>query len=115
MPILNEGGWNGRGVEISVECDARQPVAAVAEPLSAVAAGDLFGPEGGYGAGARFLESLLEGEETVLPVSSMDAGDEELLGVRGGFLEKPSRLMRFDVVAIQFSSGIFFPHFFTFL
>ena len=43
----------------------------------------------------------------------MDAGDEELLGVRGGFLEKPSRLMRFDVVAIQFSSA-YFPAFFYF-
>jgi hypothetical protein len=74
VPILNgRTGWDGRGVEISVECDAREQVAAVAEPLSAVAAGNLFGPEGGDGAGARFLESLLEGEETVLQVSSMDA------------------------------------------
>jgi hypothetical protein len=63
-----------------VECDARLPAAAVAESLSAVAAGDLFGPEGRYGAGSRFLESLLEREETVLAVSSVDAGDEELLG-----------------------------------
>jgi len=74
VPILIKGGgWNGRGVEISVECDARLPVAAVAEPLSAVEAGNLFGPEGRDGAGARFLESLLEGEEAILPVSSMDA------------------------------------------
>jgi hypothetical protein len=71
--IVSEGSWNGRGVEISVECDARQQVAAVAEPLSAVAAGNLFGPEGRDGAGARFLESLLEGEEAVLAVSAMDA------------------------------------------
>ena len=70
--MVSEGSWNGRGVEISVECDARQQVAAVAEPLSAVAAGDLFRPEGRDGAGARLLESLLEGEETVVPVSSMD-------------------------------------------
>ena len=63
-----------------MECDARQQVEAVAKPVSAVAAGDLFGPEGRDGAGSGFLESLLEGEETVLPVSSMDAGDEELLG-----------------------------------
>jgi len=67
------GDWNGRGAEVSVECDARQQVAAMAEPLSAMAAGDLFGPAGGYGAGSRFLESLLEREETVLPISSMDA------------------------------------------
>ena len=67
------GGWNGRGVEISVECDAGEQVAAVAEPLSAVAAGNLFRPEGGDSAGSRLLESLLDGEETVLPVSSMDA------------------------------------------
>ena len=51
MPILNEGGWNGRRVEVSVECDARLSVAAVAEPLSAVATGDLFGSEGRDGAG----------------------------------------------------------------
>ena len=56
-----------------MECDARIPIAAVAESLSAVAAGDLFGPEGRDGAGSRFLESLLEGKETVLPISSMDA------------------------------------------
>jgi hypothetical protein len=35
-----------------VECNAGQQAAAVAEPLSAVASGDLFGPEGGDGAGA---------------------------------------------------------------
>ena len=52
VPILNKGGWNGRGVEISVECDAGEQVAAVAEPLSAVAAGNLFGPEGRHGAGS---------------------------------------------------------------
>jgi hypothetical protein len=56
-----------------VERDAREQVAAVAEPLFAMAAGDLFRPEGRHGAGSRFLESLLDGEETVLPVSSMDA------------------------------------------
>ncbi len=56
-----------------MECDARQQVAAVAEPLSSVAAGNLFGPEGRDGAGERFLESLLEGKEAVLPVSSLDA------------------------------------------
>jgi hypothetical protein len=38
LPILYMGRWNGRGVEVSVECDARLPVAAVAKPLSAVAA-----------------------------------------------------------------------------
>ncbi len=56
-----------------MECDAREQAAAVAEPLSAVAAGNLFRPEGGDSAGSRLLESLLEGKETVLPVSSMDA------------------------------------------
>lgn len=79
VPILNvRAGWDGRGVEISVECDAGEQVAAVAEPVSAVAAGNLFGPEGGDGAGSRFLESFLDGEETVLQVSSMDSRDEEL-------------------------------------
>ena len=67
------GDLDGRGVEVFVECDAGQQVAAVAKPVSSMAAGDLFGPEGRYGAGAGFLGSLLEGEETVLPVSSMDA------------------------------------------
>jgi len=71
--ILYTGRWNGRGVEVFVECDAGEQVAAVAERLSAMAAGDLFRPEGGYGAGARLLESFLDGKETVPPVSSMDA------------------------------------------
>jgi hypothetical protein len=70
---------NGRGVEISVECDARQQVAAVAEPLSSVAAGDIFGTKGRYGAGARFLEFVLEREEPVFEVSAVDARDEGLL------------------------------------
>jgi hypothetical protein len=48
-----------------VECDAGQQVAAVAKPVSAVAAGDLFRPEGRYGAGSGFLESLLEGKTPV--------------------------------------------------
>jgi hypothetical protein len=56
-----------------VECNARQQTATVAEPLSSVAAGDLFRPEGGYGAGARLLEYFLEREETVFEVSSVDA------------------------------------------
>jgi hypothetical protein len=72
VPILNEECRNGRGVEVFVECDARQQVAAVAESVSAVAAGDLFGPEGGHGAGTRLLEFVLEREEAVLPVSAMD-------------------------------------------
>jgi hypothetical protein len=62
----------GEELRFLVECDARQQVAAVAKPLFAVASGDLFGPEGGDGAGSRFLECLLEGEETILAVSSMD-------------------------------------------
>ena len=66
------GYGNGRGVEVSVECDARQQVAAVAESLSSVAAGDLLRAEGGYGAGARFLEHLLEGKEAVFEVSALD-------------------------------------------
>lgn len=78
--------WNGRRVEISVECDARQPFAAVAKPLSSVADGDLLGAEGGYGAGARFLESFLEGKETIVEVSSMDAGDERVLRFRKDIL-----------------------------
>jgi hypothetical protein len=56
-----------------VECDAGQQIASVAKPLSSVAAGDLLRPEGGYGAGARFLESSLEREEAVFEISSVDA------------------------------------------
>jgi hypothetical protein len=67
------GRLNGRRVSISVECDAWQQVATLAKPLSSVAAGDLFRAGSGYGAGAGFLESLLEGEETVFQVSSVDA------------------------------------------
>ncbi len=63
-----------------MECDARQQIAAVAEPLSALAAGNLFGPEGRHGAGSRLLESLLERKETVLQVSSVDSRDEKLFG-----------------------------------
>lgn len=70
---LRKATENGRGVEISVECDARQSVAAVAEPLSSVAAGDLLRAEGGYGAGSRFLEYFLEREEAVFAVSAVDA------------------------------------------
>ena len=56
-----------------MECDARQSVAALAESLSSLATGDLFGPKGGYGAGARLLEYFLEREEAVFEVSSVDA------------------------------------------
>jgi hypothetical protein len=73
MPILDEGGWNGRGVEVSMERDARQQITAVAEPLSKMATGNLFGAKGRDGEGARFLESILDGEEAVLAVSPMDA------------------------------------------
>ena len=71
--LKNASEGNGRGVEISMECDARQQVAAVAEPLSSVAAGDLFGTEGRYGAGTRFLEFVLEREEPVFEISAVDA------------------------------------------
>lgn len=63
-----------------MECDAGESAEAVAEPLSAVAAGDVFGAEGGDGAGAGFLESFLGGEETTASVSAMDSGDEGVLG-----------------------------------
>lgn len=56
-----------------MECDARQQIAALAESLSSVAAGDLFRSEGGYGAGARLLEPFLEREETGFELSSVDA------------------------------------------
>jgi hypothetical protein len=71
-----------------VECNARQQIAAVAESLSSVAAGDLFGTEGRYGTGARFLEYFLEGKETVSQVPSMDAGDERLFRFRKDILAR---------------------------
>ena len=59
-----------------MERDARQSLAAVAKPLSPVAARDLLWPEGGHGESTRLLEYFLEGEETVFEISSMDARDE---------------------------------------
>jgi len=56
-----------------VECDAGQSVAPVAESLSSVAIGDLFRTEGRDRRGSGFLESVLEGKETVFEVPSMDA------------------------------------------
>ena len=61
-----------------MECDARQQIAAVAQSLSAVATGDLFGTESGYGAGSGLLESFLERKGAVPQVSSVDTGDEKL-------------------------------------
>jgi hypothetical protein len=65
-----------------VECDTRRPVAAVEESLSAVAAGDVYGAARGYYNGARFLEAVLDGEGTVVSVSSMDRRDPRIC--RGG-------------------------------
>jgi hypothetical protein len=65
--------------EISVECDAGKPAAAVAKPLSTVEVGDVFGAEGGDGAGAGFLESVVGGKEAGFSFSAMDAGDEGVL------------------------------------
>ena len=59
-----------------MERNAGKPAAAVAKPLSSVEAGDVLGAEGGDGAGAGFLESLLGGEEAGFSLSAMDAGDE---------------------------------------
>ena len=82
-----------------MECDAGQQVAAVAEPLFAVAVGDLLRPEGGYGAGARFLERLLEGKEAVFEVSAMDARDKRALRFGEDLV---MAIVRFDSVAIHF-------------
>jgi hypothetical protein len=51
----------------------------VAERLSPMAAGDFYGTEGGDGSGSGLLESVLERQEAVFPVSAVDARDE---GVR---------------------------------
>lgn len=59
-----------------MERDAGEQAAAVAESLSAVEDGDLFGTEGRYDSGARFLECDVEREEAVFAVSAMDERDE---------------------------------------
>jgi hypothetical protein len=98
------GEWNGRGVEVSLECDARQQVAAVAEPLSSVAAGDLLRTKGRYGASAGFCEYFLEREEAVLQVSAVDAGDERPYRFGGDLAQ--GLLMLFDCVDIQFDGAV---------
>ena len=67
------GDWYGRGVEISLECYAWEPVEAVAESLSAMADGDIHGAASGDGWGSRLLESGVGAEEAVLKVSSVDS------------------------------------------
>jgi hypothetical protein len=59
-----------------VERDSGEQAAAVAKSLSAVEDGDLFGAEGGYDPGARFLECDVEREEAVFAVSAVDSRDE---------------------------------------
>ena len=70
--------------QVFVECHAGQSAAPLAERLSALAAGDLLGPAGGDGAGQGLLESVLEGEETVAAVSSLDGRDQGLCGESWG-------------------------------
>lgn len=55
-----------------MERDAGKQIAAVAESLSAVENGDVFGPEGGYDSGARFLECDVAREEAVFAFSALD-------------------------------------------
>lgn len=64
-----------------MECDAWEPVEALAESLSAMADGDFHGAAGGDGWGSRLLESGVGAEEAVLQVSSVDSRDERLRGV----------------------------------
>jgi hypothetical protein len=59
-----------------VELDAGEQAAAVAESLSQVEDGDVFGAEGGYDTGSRFLECDVEREEAVYAVSAVDSRDE---------------------------------------
>jgi hypothetical protein len=94
-----------------VECDAGQPVAAVAESLSSMAAGDLLGPEGGDGAGARFLEFILEREETDVEVSAVDARDEGLYGFERDIVA-PQRDL---ISSISNFTELFFANGFTFI
>ena len=56
-----------------MECYAGRSIAAVEKRLSAMEAGDVLGAARGYCDGSRFLEAVLDREETVVPISSMDA------------------------------------------
>jgi hypothetical protein len=56
-----------------VECDAGQSIATVAESVSSLAVGDVLGPEGGDGRGARFLEFVLERKAATAEISAMDS------------------------------------------
>jgi hypothetical protein len=61
-----------------VERDARQQVETLAKRLSAVATRNLFRPAGGDDSRTRLLERVLEGEEAVSPISSLDTRDQKL-------------------------------------
>ena len=93
-----------------MECYARQPVAAVAESLSSMAAGDLFGPEGGDGRGARFLEFILERKETDAEVSAVDARDEGLYGFEPDIVEAQADLISLlsNFTELNFANGFTF-------
>ena len=45
-------------------------------------AGNLLGSTRGVCASERLLELVLEGEETAVPVSAVDAGDKKLFRIR---------------------------------
>jgi hypothetical protein len=69
---------------ISMECNARREIEAVAERLSALAVGNLLGPAGRHGADVGLLEPLLEREEAVVAVSSLDERDSGVCGEERG-------------------------------
>lgn len=56
----------------------------MAQPLPALAIGDLFRAAGGYGSSKGLLESFLEREEAVAAVSSLDGRDQGIFGERCG-------------------------------
>lgn len=55
-----------------MERNAGQQAAAVAESLSSVEDGDVFGAEGGYDSGAGLLECDVAREEAVFAISALD-------------------------------------------
>jgi hypothetical protein len=69
---FDKGDWSGRRVEVSLECDAWKPVEALAEPLSALADGDLHWAASGDGWASGLLESGLGAEEPSFQISSLD-------------------------------------------
>lgn len=67
-----------------MECDAGGAAAAVAEQVSALAAGDLLGEVGRVGGAEGLLGDVLERETAGDAVSKLDRRDERVCGGKQG-------------------------------